>query len=37
MANKKFLDRYFQAVHDKLEADALLFNRESDNCFRYLR
>jgi hypothetical protein len=28
MPDKKFLDRYFQAVLNKLEADALLFNRK---------
>lgn len=26
--DKKFLNRYFQSIYDKLEADALLFNRE---------
>jgi len=28
MTDKMFLDRYFRVVHDKLEADALLFNRK---------
>lgn len=26
--DKKFLNRYFQSIYDKLEADALLFNRK---------
>jgi len=26
--SKQFLSRYFQAVHDKLDADALLYNKE---------
>ncbi len=27
MNDRKFLERYFRTIHDKLEADALLFNR----------
>ncbi|MCF7668318.1 MAG: hypothetical protein K9N48_00900 [Verrucomicrobia bacterium] len=27
-ADKKFLNRYFQSIYDKLEADAMMFNRK---------